>query len=92
MEHVMQNHVFLVTEDAYFFGIRSNNTETIVHDTLSGANEEISRYFCKRERESGYVMSSEKINKDTGMTEVVFQRYFGILKRKLSVAKKVVGK
>lgn len=87
----MTGYVFLVSEDAYVLGFRSRNTNTIVHETIGGANEELCSYFQKRERELGYALKMENVDVKTGMTEIVFEKYLGFLTRKITVTKKMVG-
>lgn len=80
-------HVYVVTEDMFIFGIRSSNSITDVHVDPESAENEINTYMVKNDLIDGYKIASDEW---TGETHTVILKKWGGILRRIIVLKKAL--
>lgn len=85
-------NVYILSEDVFYFGLRSKNSIVDVHETLESAEKEYVEYLLKDIRFLGYreenrdqsFFDPEPETKIQKMT-IVFSKWFGLCKRIVTV-------
>ena len=85
-------YIYVITEDAYFLCLRSTYSDTVLHDTIGGVNEDMHDYFINRELSDGYRPVGDLEVSDCGLSQITFSKWFGILKRVITIKRQPVKK